>query len=142
MRQVLGTTSYATLINPESSGPMGSFFLPRHILSSNFLGRQPRNGSSWSPPQPFPEGNDLRLNGTTGAVMINDGIHEVSAHNTSVGFDPEFSHASFNIKAIIDHHEPITSCTVHNSTSFESLLLPICSTGESVHHACHAQRRP
>lgn len=74
--------------------------------------------------------------------MINDGIHKIPAHNTSVGSDPKFSHTSFNVKAIINHHKPITSCTLHNSTSFESLLLPMFSTGESLHHACHTPCSP
>jgi hypothetical protein len=71
-------------------------------------------------------------------MPIDDRIHQITAHDTSVRSNPELTHATFHVQAIINHHQSITSCTIHNSPSFESLLLPMLSIGESVHHACHS----
>ena len=70
-------------------------------------------------------------------MPINHRVQQIATHDASVGSYPELSHATFHVQAIINHHQSVTPCTIHNSPSFESLLLPMISIGERVHHACH-----
>jgi hypothetical protein len=63
-------------------------------------------------------------------MPIDHRIQQIAAHDASVGSNPELSHATFHVQAIINHHQSVTSCTIHNSPSFESLMLPMISIGE------------
>ncbi len=68
-------------------------------------------------------------------MLIDNRIHEITAHDASVGSNPELSHTTFHVQTIVNHHQSVTACTIHNSPPCESLLLPILSTDECIMHA-------